>query len=93
MTYLCGVRDTVCEKIILLMHDVFKLNKTEAVLVVDVENAFFVFKLSSLVVKVRSWVHQLCWTKLMKTSPKLEYSGKLTKTVLIVKPAFEDNAK
>ena len=41
MTYLCGVRDTVCEKIILLMHDVFKLNKTEAVLVVDVENAFF----------------------------------------------------
>lgn len=93
MTYLCGVRDTVCEKIILLMHDVFKLNKTEAVLVVNVENAFFIFKLSSLVVKVRSWVHQLWWTKLMKTSPKLEYFGKLTKTALIVKPTFEDNAK
>lgn len=41
MTYLCGGGDIVCEKIILLMHDVFKLNKTEAVLVVDVENAFF----------------------------------------------------
>ena len=93
MTYLCGGGDTVCEKIILLMNDVFKLNKTEAVLVVNVENAFFIFKLSSLVVKVRSWVHQLWWTKLMKTSPKLEYFGKLTKTALIVKPTFEDNAK
>lgn len=93
MTYLCGGGDTVCEKIILLMNDVFKLNKTEAVLVVNVENAFFIFKLSSLVVKVRSWVHQLWWTKLMKTSPKLEYFDKLTKTVLIVKPTFEDNAK
>ena len=93
MTYLCGGGDTVCEKIILLMNDVFKLNKTEAILVVNVENAFFIFKLSSLVVKVRSWVHQLWWTKLMKTSPKLEYFGKLTKTALIVKPTFEDNAK
>ena len=93
MTYLCGGGDTVCEKIILLMNDVFKLNKTEAILVVNVENAFFIFKLSSLVVKVRSWVHRLWWTKLMKTSPKLEYFGKLTKTVLIVKPTFEDNAK
>ena len=93
MAYLCGGGDTVCEKIILLMNDVFKLNKTEAVLVVNVENAFFIFKLSSLVVKVRSWVHQLWWTKLMKTSPKLEYFGKLTKTVLIVKPTVEDNAK
>ena len=93
MAYLCGGGDTVCEKIILLMNDVFKLNKTEAILVVNVENAFFIFKLSSLVVKVCSWVHQLWWTKLMKTSPKLEYFGKLTKTVLIVKPTFEDNAK
>ena len=41
MTYLYGGGDIVCEKIILLMHDVFKLNKTEAFLVVDVENAFF----------------------------------------------------
>lgn len=93
MTYLCGGGDTVCEKIILLMNDVFKLNKTEAILVVNVENVFCIFKLSSLVVKVRSWVHQLWWTKLMKTSPKLEYFDKLTKTVLIVKPTFEDNAK
>lgn len=93
MTYLCGGGDTVCEKTILLMNDVFKLNKTEAILVVNVENAFFIFKLSSLVVKVRSWVHQLWWIKLMKTSPKLEYFDKLTKTVLIVKPTFEDNAK
>ena len=54
---LCGVQDAGCEATIHSMIDIFATNKTEAILLVDVENPFIAINRQVFCIKSNIYVH------------------------------------